>query len=97
MVLVPKWMTEQNFKTIADPYHGVITRIAGVGWVAFLYCLNSMDAATAFPISFATAVACAIVGPVLVELNVDGVQPNTAHAAVYVLFPVLLGLHALAL
>ena len=97
MLLVPKWMMEQNFKTIADPYTAFITRIAGVGWLSYLYCLNTLDASTAFGISFAVSVACAIVGPVLAELRFDGVEPNTAHGAVYVLFPVLLGLHALAL
>ncbi len=97
MLLVPKWMMEQNFKTIADPYTAFITRIAGVGWLSYLYCLNTLDASTAFGISFVVSVACAIVGPVLAELRFDGVEPNTAHGAVYVLFPVLLGLHALAL
>ena len=97
MLLVPKWMMEQNFKTIADPYQAFITRIAGVGWLSYLYCLNTLDASTAFGISFVVSVACAIVGPVLAELRFDGVEPNTAHGAVYVLFPVLLGLHALAL
>ena len=97
MLLVPKWMMEQNFKTIADPYTAFITRIAGVGWLSYLYCLNTLDASTAFGISFVVSVACAIVGPVLAELRFDGVEPNTAHGAVYVLFPVLLGLPALAL
>ena len=57
----------------------------------------SQVASTALAISGVTTVLCSILGPVLGELRVDGIEPNTAHGAVYVLFPLLLGLHALAL
>jgi hypothetical protein len=37
---------------------------------------------------------CAIIGPINAELNLDC---NTAHGAAWVLFPVLLASHALAM
>ena len=37
---------------------------------------------------------CAVIGPINAELNLDC---NTAHGAAWVLFPVLLASHALAM
>jgi hypothetical protein len=97
MLLVPKFMIEQNFKTVADPYTAFFARVCGLFCASYLYCINTLDASTALAISGVTTVLCSILGPVLGELRVDGIEPNTAHGAVYVLFPLLLGLHALAL
>ena len=97
MLLVPKFMIEQNFKTVADPYTAFFARVCGLFCASYLYCINTLDASAALAISGVTTVLCSILGPVLGELRVDGIEPNTAHGAVYVLFPLLLGLHALAL
>ena len=97
MLVVPKFMIEQNFKTVADPYTAFFARVCGLFCASYLYCINTLDASTALGISGVTTVICSILGPVLGELRVDGIEPNTAHGAVYVLFPVLLALHALAL
>ena len=97
MLVVPKFMIEQNFKTVADPYTAFFARVCGLFCASYLYCINTLDASTALGISGVTTVICSILGPVLGELRVDGIEPNTAHGAVYVLFPLLLGLHALAL
>ena len=69
-----------------------ITRISGLGWLAFLKCLGGMDEDDAFTTSFVVSTICAIIGPINAELNLDC---NTAHGAAWVLFPVLLASHAL--
>ena len=45
-------------------------------------------------VSIIVSTICAIIGPINAELNLDC---NTAHGAAWVLFPVLLASHALAM
>ena len=94
MLLVPDFMMTQNFKMKMDKYHTFITRISGLGWLAFLKCLGGMDEDDAFNTSFIVSAICAVIGPINAELNLDC---NTAHGAAWVLFPVLLASHALAM
>mmetsp|Transcript_293 Transcript_293/g.805 ORF Transcript_293/g.805 Transcript_293/m.805 type:complete len:146 (-) Transcript_293:105-542(-) len=94
MLFAPTFMWTQNFKMNPDKYHNFLARIAGVGWLSLLKGLWSMDVETAFPLSFLTSAACTVVGPIVGETMLE---PNTAHGAVYVLFPLLLGAHLLAL
>ena len=94
MLLVPDFMMTQNFKMKMDKYHTFITRISGLGWLGMLKCLGAMEEDDAFNTSFIVSAICAVIGPINAELNLDC---NTAHGAVYVLFPILLGAHALAM
>ena len=59
-----------------------------------LKCLGGMDEDDAFNTSFIVSAICAVIGPINAELNLDC---NTAHGAAWVLFPVLLASHALAM
>ena len=45
-------------------------------------------------LSMIVSAICAVIGPINAELNLDC---NTAHGAAWVLFPVLLASHALAM
>ena len=51
-------------------------------------------ATSQFLTSFIVSAICAVIGPINAELNLDC---NTAHGAAWVLFPVLLASHALAM
>ena len=77
----------QNFKMKMNKETTFITRISGLGWLAFLKCLGGMDEDDAFTTSFVVSTICAIIGPINAELNLDC---NTAHGAAWVLFPILL-------
>ena len=94
MLFVPDFVMTQNFKMKMNKETAFITRISGLGWLAFLSCLSKMEEDDAFGISFIASVICAIIGPINAELNLDC---NTAHGAAWVLFPVLLASHALAM
>ena len=94
MLLVPDFVMTQNFKMKMNKETTFITRISGLGWLAFLKCLGGMDEDDAFTTSFVVSTICAIIGPINAELNLDC---NTAHGAAWVLFPVLLASHALAM
>ena len=94
MFLVPDFLMTQNFKMKMDKYHTFITRISGLGWLGMLKCLGAMEEDDAFNTSFIVSTICAIIGPINAELNLDC---NTAHGAAWVLFPVLLASHALAM
>ena len=94
MLLVPDFVMTQNFKMKMNKETAFITRISGLGWLGFLRCLSKMDEDDAFGISFIVSVICTIIGPINAEMNLDC---NTAHGAVFVLFPILLGAHALAM
>ena len=94
MLLVPDFVMTQNFKMKMNKETAFITRISGLGWLAFLKCLGGMDEDDAFTTSFVVSTICAIIGPINAELNLDC---NTAHGAAWVLFPVLLASHALAM
>ena len=94
MLLVPDFVMTQNFKMKMNKETTFITRISGLGWLAFLKCLGGMDEDDAFTTSFIVSTICAIIGPINAELNLDC---NTAHGAAWVLFPVLLASHALAM
>ena len=94
MLLVPDFMMTQNFKMKMDKYHTFITRISGLGWLGMLKCLDGMDEDAAFNTSFIVSIICTIIAPVNAEMNLEC---NTAHGAVFVLFPILLGAHALAM
>ena len=94
MLLVPDFLMTQNFKMKTDKYHKFITRISGLGWLGMLKCLGAMEEDDAFNTSFIVSTICAIIGPINAELNLDC---NTAHGAAWVLFPVLLASHALAM
>ena len=62
--------------------------------LGMLKCLGAMEEDDAFNTSFIVSIICTIIAPVNAEMNLDC---NTAHGAVYVLFPILLGAHALAM
>ena len=94
MLFVPDFVMTQNFKMKMNKETTFITRISGLGWLAFLKCLGGMDEDDAFTTSFIVSTICAIIGPINAELNLDC---NTAHGAAWVLFPVLLASHALAM
>ena len=94
MLLVPDFVMTQNFKMKMNKETAFITRISGLGWLAFLKCLGGMDEDDAFNTSFIVSAICAVIGPINAELNLDC---NTAHGAAWVLFPVLLASHALAM
>ena len=94
MLLVPDFMMTQNFKMKMDKYHTFITRISGLGWLGMLKCLGAMEEDDAFNTSLIVSIICTIIAPVNAEMNLEC---NTAHGAVYVLFPILLGAHALAM
>jgi len=94
MLLVPDFVMTQNFKMKMNKETAFITRISGLGWLGFLRCLSKMDEDDAFGISFIVSVICTIIGPINAEMNLDC---NTAHGAAWVLFPVLLASHALAM
>ena len=94
MLLVPDFLMTQNFKMKTDKYHKFITRISGLGWLGMLKCLGAMEEDDAFNTSFIVSIICTIIAPVNAEMNLEC---NTAHGAVYVLFPILLGAHALAM
>ena len=94
MLLVPDFLMTQNFKMKTDKYHKFITRISGLGWLGMLKCLGAMEEDDAFNTSFIVSIMCTIIAPVNAEMNLEC---NTAHGAVYVLFPILLGAHALAM
>ena len=94
MLLVPDFMMTQNFKMKMDKYHTFITRISGLGWLGMLKCLGAMEEDDAFNTSFIVSIICTIIARVNAEMNLEC---NTAHGAVYVLFPILLGAHALAM
>ena len=94
MLLVPDFVMTQNFKMKMNKETTFITRISGLGWLAFLKCLGGMDEDDAFTTSFVVSTICTIIGPINAELNLDC---NTAHGAAWVLFPVLLASHALAM
>ena len=94
MLLVPDFVMTQNFKMKMNKETTFITRISGLGWLAFLKCLGGMDEDDAFTTSFVVSTICSIIGPINAELNLDC---NTAHGAAWVLFPVLLASHALAM
>ena len=94
MFLVPDFLMTQNFKMKTDKYHKFITRISGLGWLGMLKCLDGMDEDAAFNTSFLVSIICTIIAPVNAEMNLEC---NTAHGAVFVLFPILLGAHALAM
>ena len=94
MLIVPDFVMTQNFKMKMNKETAFITRISGLGWLAFLKCLGGMDEDDAFNTSFIVSAICAVIGPINAELNLDC---NTAHGAAWVLFPVLLASHALAM
>ena len=94
MLFVPDFVMTQNFKMKMNKETAFITRISGLGWLAFLKCLGGMDEDDAFNTSFIVSAICAVIGPINAELNLDC---NTAHGAAWVLFPVLLASHALAM
>ena len=94
MLFVPDFVMTQNFKMKMNKETAFITRISGLGWLAFLKCLGGMDEDDAFNTSFIVSIICTIIAPVNAEMNLEC---NTAHGAVYVLFPILLGAHALAM
>ena len=94
MLFVPDFVMTQNFKMKMNKETAFITRISGLGWLAFLKCLGGMDEDDTFTTSFIVSTICAIIGPINAELNLDC---NTAHGAAWVLFPVLLASHALAM
>lgn len=94
MLLVPDFLWSQNFKMKNDKYHNFIARISGVGWLGLLRSFSKMDEDDAFALSFVVSVATTILGPVLAETTLEC---NTAHGEVFVLFPILLGAHVLAM
>ena len=52
MLLVPDFVMTQNFKMKMNKETAFITRISGLGWLAFLKCLGGMDEDDAFTTSF---------------------------------------------
>jgi len=83
-----------TFSPRSDKYHNFIARISGVGWLGLLRSFSKMDEDDAFALSFIVSVATTVLGPVLAETTLEC---NTAHGAVFVLFPILLGAHVLAM
>ena len=77
-----------------DRYHNFITRISGCFVLGCLRALSKLSPEEAFGITLPLSVVVAALGPVNAEMNLD---TNTAHGAVYVLFPLLLMAHILAL
>ena len=65
MLLVPDFVMTQNFKMKMNKETAFITRISGLGWLAFLKCLGGMDEDDAFNTSFIVSTICAIIGCLL--------------------------------
>merc|ERR1712224_929858 len=59
MLLVPDFVMTQNFNMKMNKETTFITRISGLGWLAFLKCLG-MDEDDAFTTSFVVSTICAI-------------------------------------
>ena len=57
-------------------YTAFFARVCGLFCASYLYCINTLDASAALAISGVTTVLCSILGPVLGELRVDGIEPQ---------------------
>ena len=94
MLLAPRFCWEQNFKMVPDKYHNFMARICGCFVFGSVRALNKLSPEESFGVTLPVSILVAVLGPVNAEMNLD---TNTAHGAVYVLFPLLLMAHVLAL